>query len=80
MNKLRKLFDKDYDASESLRKIEEQFKNDKCCCTCKNSIQTPHYEMSYYAGSDDYCKVHEKHVFEYGYGQQCLFYEYQDKE
>ena len=63
------------DKDDKLNKIEQMLIDDKCCIMCKNSKEEPHYEMGYYAGSDSYCTILNKLILEYGYGQQCLFFE-----
>ena len=79
-NRLREIFSerefkKGFKQREQLRKIQEQLICDKHCSFCKNSIEQPHYEMGYEAGTDPYCKILNELRSNYPTGQQCLFWE-----
>ena len=79
MNKLRRIFNPTLEEEEEdiqkLKSIAQQLVDDRCCSMCKNSIPEPHYEGGYDAGSDPYCPIRKELILEYGYGQQCLWWE-----
>lgn len=76
------LFDKVFNPDEKdiieeqnfINRIKTELVESKHCCTCVNSIEVPHYEMGYDAGTDSYCNI--LHELKFGCnGQQCLWYE-----
>ena len=79
MNKLKRLFNPSYEEKkedeQKLNKIIQRLKDDKHCRFCIHSIEKPHYEMQYEAGTDVYCKVWHELRLSYPTGQQCVWWE-----
>ena len=84
MNRLREIFDPDSEYNKELthqaKQLEEEAIKDKCCRYCINSINEPYYEHGKYGGTNPFCQIFDKLILEYGYGQQCLFWNDGTKE
>lgn len=81
-NKLRKIFCPDEEdireEQEFIKRIKTELVESKHCCTCANSVEVPHIEMGYDAGTDPYCNILNE--LRYGCnGQQCLWYEVKEE-
>ena len=81
-NKLRKIFAPDeediLEEQNFIKRVKTELVENKHCCTCANSIEVPHIEMGYDAGTDPYCNI----LKELRYccnGQQCLWYKVKEE-
>ena len=78
-NRLRDMFDPEHERRMELqlKEIKQHLIDKHHCRFCVHSVERPHYEMGYDAGTDVYCMLDGRNKLICGVLEDpCLFWEY----